>query len=60
MTEPSFTFDPAVDRSEQFDTRDTPSGGLPPGGVVFIGMDAEWIAVADDWRDLPLSRIFEE
>ena len=60
MTRTFLKFDPATDLPERAGAPETSRDTKPRGGLVFIGLDAEWIAVADAWRDTPLSRIFEE
>ena len=60
MTQTFLKFDPAADLPERAEVPTVQGDSPPRGGLVFIGFDAEWIAVADRWRDMPLSRIFEE
>jgi hypothetical protein len=60
MSQTLLKFDPATDLPERVGAPETPRAAKPRGGLVFIDLDAEWVAVADAWRDTPLSRIFEE
>ncbi|GLT22307.1 hypothetical protein GCM10007933_17660 [Zoogloea oryzae] len=60
MSHTFLKFDPATDLPERVGGPETPRATKPRGGLVFIDLDAEWVAVADAWRDTPLSRIFEE
>lgn len=60
MSQTFLKFDPATDLPERVGAPETSRAAKPRGGLVFIDLDAEWVAVADAWRDTPLSRIFEE